>query len=300
MYLEIPPTLASGVLHDARQKPLLSMKLNSRLLIPAAVAAAFFHPLPAATVDQHKDFAASNEGELYSGTEMRDFVGSDFFTADFQPFDSSLGTLQSLTFKFTMSALLTATAGDETGSGVASGGFGGPFTIGGTTFASTGGGYGFGAMSGESFEVAFGTPAFETTLPNDDTLNPDIKAAITGEEPIAVSFNTGVTLNYSNVNDLAADLTAKITLIYTYTTPDGGTASIKITKVLRNKEAENVTIEWTSTSGKTYAVEASGQLGGWAVIDASVSAGAGATTTFIEEDIPATVERRFYRIRENE
>jgi hypothetical protein len=245
--------------------------------------------LTAETVTQSADFAKS---DVYTGSGSKELVSSVFFSADLQPFDASLGTLQSFTVKWEASGLLTGTVGPDS-SGSASSSFGGSFYLAGSGYGGAGGGNGGGAGPGQSLEVIFPpTPIVSektfTVAEAGVTYDPAILAAITGTSPFAAAFDSAVTVNYTNVVDLAASVTGTVTLTYTYEPP------LRVTRIVRDVAQESVTIEWTSTAGKTYGVDASNDLIGWDPIAPAVSGG-----TFTETSVPSTVTRRFYRVHRN-
>ncbi len=261
-------------------------------------------PLVAETVVQPANFSASNEGNLYNGFGSEALVPNDFFTATFQPFNATLGTLQSFTIHCEIEGLLEGTIGQDGDEGNANAGLGGTFSIGGIAFSGTGGGNNGVGATGEPIEVSFAIPTFEQTLTAANagvSYHPDILSTVTGSQPFALSFgtppeaNSPVQVNYSNVADLAASVAGTITLTYTYETPGGETETLRITSIVRNAAQQTVAIEWTSAAGKTYAVEAWDGTGSWNTIAPTVSGG-----TFTEENVPPTVPRRFYRVRENE
>lgn len=76
---------------------------------------------------------------------------------------------------------------------------------------------------------------------------------------------------------------------------------VVVTSVTRSVEADGarVAIEFRSTPGATYRVQASTNLATWEVLAPALPAAAGETTTFVESGIPLTTGRRFYRITEN-
>jgi hypothetical protein len=271
-------------------------------ILPFVVALAS-QSLFAETVVQPANFSASNEGNLFSGFGSQALVAGDFFTATFQPFDSSLGTLTSFTVRCEIEGLLSGTIGEEAEEGSANASLGGTFAIGGSAFSGTGGGNNGVGSTGEPIEVSFAIPTFEQTLAVADagvSYDPAILSKITGTEPFPVAFNTPapggttVTVGYANVTDLAASVSGTITLTYTYETA-AGTESLRITSIIRNGVQGTVSITWTSAEGKTYAVEAWDGTGDWGTIAPSVTGG-----SFTEENVPATVPRRFYRVREND
>jgi hypothetical protein len=170
-----------------------------------------------ATVVQSHDFAASNLGSLYNGSGSTELVNSSFFSTDMQPFDPSLGTLQSFTVKWEVGGSLAGTVGP--GGGGASASLGGTFYIVGSPYDGGGGGNSGLADAGQPLVVVFAAPPFlkETTFPAvGGTYDPAILAAVTGTTPFAVAFTSPVTVSYTNVVDLLASVTGKVTLTYTY------------------------------------------------------------------------------------
>lgn len=262
--------------------------------------------LPASTLSQPVAFATSNAGNLYQGYGVQQLAAADYFTANFEPFDASLGTLQSFTVRCRLNGALVGVAGDAEGTGSASSGFGGAFSIGGAAFDGTGGPGGNGvADAGSPLEVAIGIPDYERNLTVANagvSYDPAILAAVTGNAPYPISFNTGggVMVNFANVADLQASLGGMISITYIYQPVAGGTSeSLTVTGFVRNVAEEKATIEWTSSDDKSYTVDASANLDDWEVIAPAVSGAAG-TTAYTEASVPATIPRRFYRIRERD
>ncbi len=265
-------------------------------------------PLLAATQPQATNFSESNEGNLFQGSGFQNLVNFGFFSATLQPFDASLGTLQSFTITCQLQGQLSGQVGSEGETGAVSAGMGGAFLINGDGFTGAGGGGGSldaPFFAGQPIEVPFSIEPFEQTLLVSDaggTLNPRIIETITGSAPFTLSYTSGVNVFYTNVADLSVSFDATITLVYNYTTA-AGSESLKIVNLIRNGAQSTVAIEWTSAAGKTYAIEASGTLkpGSWSTIQTGVTAATGAaTTTFTEQNVPAAIARRFYRVREEE
>jgi hypothetical protein len=175
-----------------------------------------------ATVTQSHDFAASNAGSLYNGDGSAvELVNSSFFSTNMQPFNPALGTLQSFTVKWeNISGTLSGTVGPVS-AGSASGSFGGSFTLAGSPYGSNGGGNGGGNGPGLPLEVIFPASPIVSdqtfTVANAGvTYDPAILAAVTGTSPFAAAFTSPATVSYTNVVDLAASVTGKVTLTYTY------------------------------------------------------------------------------------
>ena len=265
-------------------------------------------PLFAATLPLPTNFTESNSGSLYQGTGQSSLVTPGFFSATLQPFDASLGTLQSFTIKCQLDGQLSGSVGSDGESGAVQANMSGAFLIDGNGFFGTGGGGGgmddiF--FSGQPIDVPFNIAPMEHTLKVSEVggaWNPAILATITGASPYNLSFTSGVNVQYMNVADLSASFNATITLVYNYETA-AGSESLKIVNLVRNGAQQTVSIEWTSAEGKTYAIDASSDLttNSWNPIQTAIPAATGAaTTTFTEQNIPATAHRRFYRVREEE
>ena len=278
--------------------PLISHKITQAMPILLGIMA-LASTLAADTFVQSADFAASNAGNLYNGTGSTAVVSSGFFRCNMQPFDLSMGTLQSFTVKWEISGMLSGTAGPTGGNASVS--FTNPaggmfFTIADGIYDGGGGGNGNGAGPGQPFVVnlpATGTMVSDKTYAVSDSgvgYDPTILTALTGNSPFATAFTGGVTVNYGTVADLAASVTGKVTLTYTYEPPP----SVSVTRIVRDVAQQSVTIEWTSTAGKTYEVDASNDLTGWAPVALAVSG-----ATFTETSVPSSVTRRFYRVHQN-
>jgi len=269
------------------------MKAASILLGFTVLAAS----LAAETLTQSTTITASNASKLYNGTGTAELVSSVFFIANLQPFDAALGTLQSFTVKWEVNGLLTGTVGPDTG-GSASGSFGGTFRIAGNAYDGAGGGTGGGADAGRPLEMKF--PSGPIVSQKDFAVtaagvkyDPAILAAVTGGNPLAVTC-TGVDnasvaiVHYSNVVKLAARMTAKVTLTYTYEPPP------RVARIMRDLVEECAAIDWTSTTGKNCGVNVSSDLSDWDPVVPAVSGG-----TFTEEAVPPALTRRFYRVHRN-
>lgn len=273
--------------------------LSSFLLIALAGTAA------AETVIQPTDFSVNNDGGLYNGTDNKVLAAPGFFRANCQPFNAALGTLTSFSVDWQIGGFLSGTIGNEGESGNASGSLGGTFSINAVAFGGTGTGNGGGGAGGEPVEVGFAIPAFHHEFKVENAgvnYDPRILQAVTGSTPFPVDYDSAVTVNFANVVDLSASVEGTLTLTYTYET-SAGTESLKIVSLVRNGSQETVSIEWTSAAGKTYAIDVSSDLtaNSWTEIQAGLPAlNASPTTTFVEENVPATIQRRFYRVREEE
>lgn len=73
--------------------------------------------------------------------------------------------------------------------------------------------------------------------------------------------------------------------------------SFEILGITHGAGSTTATVTWTSTAGRTYAVDWSGDLKVWFELEDGIS-GFADHTTFQDNTVPATSERRFYRVRE--
>jgi hypothetical protein len=301
----IPPArsgrLAFHLLQSLRVNCSFIMKIPHHFpLSPTLVIALLAVTSVADTLKQPAPFTLSNTGDLYSGTGIRELGAPGVFTADFQPFQSSLGTLISFTVGCRISGKLQGVAGMEGQTGSAGCAMGGTFTIGGLAFNGTGGLGSGEAAAGEPLEVAIGIPDFETSLTAANagvSYDPQILELLTGSNSVPLAFSTGVMVNFTNVRDLGADIAATLTLTYTYEPVAGGApASYSVTRITRPPGTGDVGLAWQSTPGTGYTVDATENLSDWTVIAPRVES-TSQETTHTETGIPADASRRFYRIR---
>jgi hypothetical protein len=274
---------------------------TSRIAIHTLLAAGLFSPLLADSLKQPESFFTSNEGIPYTGTGSENLANSGYFTASFDPFPSSLGTLTAFTVNCEINGQLSGLVAQDVESGTASGSLGGTFFINGSAFNGTGGSNGTGAGVGQPLEVGFGIPAFEQTLTTANagvTYDPAILSTVTGENPFNFTYNTSVTIGFTNVETLDAQVAGSLSITYHYTPINGGPPStITVTSIVRNASSGDVSLTWTSSDQESYSVDASENLKDWTVIERFVF-GEPATTSHMETGIPANTTRRFYRIRE--
>jgi hypothetical protein len=273
-------------------------------LVRTAVVLSLFSTLSAETLVQPQTYATSNEGNLYQGDGSQILADSTFFYASVQPFDESLGTLVSFTIQCRIQGELNGSVLMDAPGGSASGGMGGTFYLGGLAFDGTGGSNGTGGPGGAPLEATFSIPDYERTLLVSEAgmaYNPALLDFVTGDATFDLSYESAVTISHSSVQDLFASVEGSLTLIYTYTTPGGETATLKVVGIVRDSDTGDVTVEWTSEPAKTYRVEAgeSPDPASLSTIAPTVPAGSGETTTYTES-VPPTTPRRFYRIHEND
>jgi hypothetical protein len=82
-----------------------------------------------------------------------------------------------------------------------------------------------------------------------------------------------------------------------FTFDEGSSAPFQINRVNYDPANQSVTIEWSSSSTKTYAVSFSTDLEQWIELEDGLPSD-GDSTEFTEEGIPADARLRYYRVRE--
>lgn len=264
------------------------------------IAASLMQPLLGSSLMQVQSFEATNASLPYYGSGNENLVNPGFFSATFDPFPDELGTLTSFKMTCEINGQLVGTVDETADSGTASGGLGGTFAIGGVAFNGTGGSNGTGAGPGGVLDVEFGIPKFEQTLAVANagvTYDPSIYAIVDGDVAYTASFSSSVSIGYSNVVDLNAQVSGSITMTYYYL--DAVTqepSALKITRLIPNRQTGDVLVEWVSEGGKGYAIDASTNFVDWVTVDRVF--GAVSLTEYIEAGVVLDQPKRFYRIRE--
>ena len=130
----------------------------------------------------------------------------------------------------------------------------------------------------------------------DEEIVENFELELSGEENLVSywNFNTGLTDITGNGHDGIAVGSASINRILN--APVSSSASLEITEVAYDLSSDEVTIVWTSRSGRTYALEHSENLMDWSEIDDGIAAD-GDSTKFTDVLPPGTM-MRFWRVRE--
>ncbi|MDQ8190121.1 hypothetical protein [Roseibacillus persicicus] len=251
-------------------------------------------------VPQSLDFAKSNEDSLYNGVGLEFLADSQFFTASFEPFDASLGTLVSITVRCEINGLFDGAVADGSDFAAAYGSLGGSFAMGGLTFDGTGGNQGVEAESGETLTGNFGISPYQRTLQVADagvTYHPGLIDLFLGEEAFDFTYNSPVMIDFDSVQDLQASFNATLSITYSYEPAEPGSSPLSIVQLVRNSAEGEVMIEWNSSPDESYRVLAAErpEPNLFEVVATSVSGESGQTTRFTES-VPATVAKRFYRV----
>jgi MYXO-CTERM domain-containing protein len=180
------------------------MKLPFLLLITAGYASA-------ATVIQTASFEIQQP--LTPGSTT--FGGPDFFVTQIEPFDSSLGNLDSVSVVWEVDGQVLGTL--ESG-GSASVSYGGTVFLGSIGIGAFGGGNGAGGGPGTPlalpFSMAPGSLASETLL---DSSNTDVWALVNGTESFTASWASPFTFNIEGTVSGTATGNVSLAVVYHYT-----------------------------------------------------------------------------------
>lgn len=171
--------------------------------------------LQAATVVQTVDFDYSDSYVLPAGDSV-EHVDATFFSGSFLPFNSSLGTLESITISWDVANTISGNTNASGNAPQAS--FGSSLFVNEISYAGTGGGNSTGGAPGTPFSIQADI-ADTTTLQVSDfgsTYDPAILAAITGGSPYDVRYPSAITLLNSSGNDMVFDVATLGTVTVTY------------------------------------------------------------------------------------
>ena len=130
----------------------------------------------------------------------------------------------------------------------------------------------------------------------DEEIVENFELEISGEENLVSywNFNAGLTDITGNGHDGIAVGSASINRMLN--APVSSSASLEITEVAYDLSGDEVTIVWSSRSGRTYAIDYSEDLMDWSEIDDGIAAD-GDSTEFTDILPPGTM-MRFWRVRE--
>ncbi len=187
------------------------MKILKAILLSALVCGA----AQAATVVQTPSFTYSS---TFSGTGNVPTMPAINLTVD--PFDSSLGTLESFTITwepatFTLTGVVIPAGGGSISGGVSAGlyingiGYGGRTNGGGQSGTSNA------AING-SFTLSATSATYQVAGAG-VTYNPAILATVTGSSPFDISMSSGASYSYMNLASGSISISVPLTVTYTYT-----------------------------------------------------------------------------------
>ena len=196
----------------------------SSCILVIAVAVSFSQYSFADVVTQTIALGADNSDDPFQGSGSLQLVDNEFFVLQADPFDSSLGTLDSFTVSFTdFTFLATGVVGSEGGSTTGSisvSDASGPYTFNGSQLSGAGTGGGGGGATGNPIIVSGGFPDFSRSFDVVDSgtaFDPLILAGVEGSIPFDIVFGTPIEFSVTNVNNVVAETTGTITLQYNFT-----------------------------------------------------------------------------------
>ena len=151
-------------------------------------------------------------------------------------------------------------------------------------------------ISGEPFHGFIDELRIWNVSRTDEEIVENFELEISGEENLVSywNFNAGLTDITGNGHDGIAVGSASINRMLN--APVSSSASLEITEVTYDLSGDEVTIVWSSRSGRTYAIDYSEDLMDWSEIDDGIAAD-GDSTEFTDILPPGTM-MRFWRVRE--
>ncbi|MDB4737257.1 LamG domain-containing protein, partial [Verrucomicrobiales bacterium] len=151
-------------------------------------------------------------------------------------------------------------------------------------------------ISGEPFHGFIDELRIWNVSRTDEEIVENFELELSGEENLVSywNFNAGLTDITGNGHDGIAVGSASINSMLN--APVSSSASLEITEVAYDLSGDEVTIVWSSRSGRTYALDYSEDLMDWIEIDDGIAAD-GDSTEFTDVLPPGTM-MRFWRVRE--
>jgi hypothetical protein len=172
----------------------------------------------AGVVTQVKNF---NDTQSGSGAGTFVHSGTAGLSDSFNPFDSSLGTLDSFSIAWVVA--LNANGSADAGGGTVQVQMGGSFYVDTNSYSGGGGGDNTGSGPFGTFRtvtaVVTNTQSFLVSNAG-VSYNPAILASVTGGTPFQLSYGSGsnvITTSYSGTSSVTAVMTGSATLTYNYT-----------------------------------------------------------------------------------
>ena len=206
-----------------------------RLLVaPAAFGAGFLclavaSPLPAAAITSIQTFNYSfSYSSFVESASQAEVPGATSLSYTVQPFNASLGTLNSVTIAWTSSGSATGTAGSSLSGSSLNLRAGGSLLVGSDGYDGYGCGGGGGAQSGNSFAAAIttspcGRTRIFTLAGAGSSYNPSIWTTLNSGSPYSIVFDKNandpavVSFTYTNMSAGAATFGTDVTVTYDYT-----------------------------------------------------------------------------------
>jgi len=170
----------------------------------------------AATVVHTQTFTVDRS---FSADGSSSFSTTTLFAMTVNPFDASLGTLESVTVSWDMNGSIAGVSSDEAGATV-SVNMGGVIQVAGQAVATATAAGSASSSPGESFSgvvaMTGGTGTTTLPIPNPWTYNPAISNAFTGSTPFSFVWGGNYVMNYDNIESLIYDVDVVGTITYNY------------------------------------------------------------------------------------
>lgn len=189
------------------------MNLKTSLLLPGFLLIAA--SLAAQSVEQTVSF--DHAATYTEVTESVKHVDSSFFTGSFDPFDSSLGTLDSFVIAWDVSNTVTGTLNGSGGAPSAS--VGGLLTLNGTQYDTFAIGNGTGGPPGTPYSFSIAIAATNTFLVSGAGTDyaSEFLDAVTGASPFTVAYSSAVSVSPTGAMTFDVATLGDLTVTYNYT-----------------------------------------------------------------------------------
>jgi hypothetical protein len=144
-------------------------------------------------------------------------VDASFFTGSFDPFDSSLGTLDSFVIAWNVSNTVTGTLNGSGGAPSAS--VGGPLTLNGTQYDVFANGIGTGGPPGVPYSFSMPIAATNTFLVSGAGTDyaSAFLDAVTGASPFTVAYSSAITVSTTSAMTFDVATLGDLVVTYNYT-----------------------------------------------------------------------------------
>jgi hypothetical protein len=184
-------------------KPCLGLAASLALFCASSSSAALFV--------QEVPFSFSASGT----TATAPLTDAGDFTASFNPFNASLGTLNSFRVEWNVAYQMNFTNSVNGGNGSISAS--GTYYLGGLGYSGNGGGDGDSGNAGVPLEAGFGVLGDTLFSTSSITYNPAILALVTGPDSFDAVWDSSTTPYFEGVAGWSATATGSVKLTYDYT-----------------------------------------------------------------------------------
>jgi MprA protease rhombosortase-interaction domain-containing protein len=197
------------------------MRLGAVIAAAVGVAIGLDGAARAQSVSQTVSLVDYNFSDFTGASNLQLSLFANGLSAPIDPFNASLGTLQSFTTSLTITEMFSGVAGTSGGS--VSGGFEGSLAINGVAYDSKSTGGGNGGPPGSTISFSAGLSNYSDQFSGTDTpttYDPSILAAVTGTDPFAFSYGDPgsdlLSIYFDGITSGLFTVTGSVTITYDY------------------------------------------------------------------------------------